>query len=80
MSICNLTNDTFVDLAVPSAMTSIQTNAIARQMFISTMVRGDFKILQKYKVAAMVSKTANSDIEHPIVEISSNAFLFASEI
>ena len=62
-------------LANPSNMTSAQVIAIAAHKLSSTLVLGDFKILQKNRVTAMVITTEISETEQPIIEMISSPLL-----
>ena len=67
-------------LADPSDITSIHDTANAAHRFNRTLDRGLFTALQKKRVTAVVMITARREMEQPIFEMISRAFLSASPI
>lgn len=67
-------------LAEPSNITSMQLQAMAAHKFRRTFTLGLLSCLQKTKVTAMVIRTANSEMEQPIIDMISKAFLLGNEV
>ena len=53
----------------------MQLQAMAAHKFSRTFTLAPFRSLQKNKVTAMVMRTANSEMEQPIIDMISKAFL-----
>lgn len=67
-------------LAEPSAITSMQQMAIAAHRFNRTFALGLFTALQKNTVTTIVTITARREMEQPMIEMISNAFLWDCSI
>ena len=67
-------------LAEPSNITSMQLEAMTAHKFSRTFTLGLLSCLQKTKVTAMVIRTANSEMEQPIIDMISKAFLLGNEV
>ena len=63
-------------LAEPSNIASIQLQAMAAHKFSKTFTLEHLISLQKTKVTAMVRRTENSEMEQPIIDMISKAFLW----
>ena len=58
----------------------MQLQAMAAHKFSRTFTLGPFMSLQKNKVTAMVMRTANSEMEQPIIDMISKAFLLGNGV
>lgn len=67
-------------LAEPSNMASMQLQAMAAHKFNRTFTLGHLSCLQKTNVTAMVIRTANNEMEQPIIDMISKAFLLGNEV
>ena len=67
-------------LAEPSNIASIQLQAMAAHKFSKTFTLEHLISLQKTKVTAMVRRTENSEMEQPIIDMISKAFLWGNVV
>ena len=65
-------------LAEPSNIASIQLQAMAAHKFSKTFTLEPLISLQKTKVTAMVTRTVNSEMEQPIIDMISKACLWGN--